>query len=51
MNCIGADKVVSSFLIKSNYRYTYLIIEAFKENNVKRIQSFIKMGVLIPVKE
>jgi len=39
MNCL---------LIKNNYRYTYLVIEALEKGNIKRINSFIKMGVLIP---
>ena len=37
-------------MIKNNYRYTYLILEAIEQGNTKRIQSFIKMGALIPVK-
>lgn len=40
---------MNGFLYKSDYRYNYLIFEAFEKGNIKRLKSFIKMGRLIPI--
>ena len=40
---------MNGFLLKSDYRYNYLIEEAFEKGNIKRLKSFIKMERLIPL--